>query len=108
MRLLKKFARALYLRPVPISDDLFDRLRRMLKAEDIEGAVATGTFELVDFDGTGVDVDKLLKRIQDLESAVRRDVGFDNFRIDSPDVPPWVLKLINKVFDFLDKAVKPK
>ena len=24
-------------------------------------------------------------------------------RIDFPDVPPWVLKLINKVFDFLDK-----
>ena len=103
LRLLKKFARVQYLRPVPISDDLFGRLRRLLKAEDLKGAVATGTFELVDFDGTEVDVGKLLKRIQDLESAARRDVGLDNFRIDFPDVPPWVLKLINKISDFLDK-----
>jgi hypothetical protein len=66
------------------------------------GALKTNVVELVDFNCSVVDGDKLVKQAAALEDKIRRDVGGDNRRIDPPNVielPAWIKKLLDKWAD---------
>jgi hypothetical protein len=85
----------------PLSDDLFARVRRLLREENVAAALDTGLFELVDFRGARVDVKQLTARVAELEAKVVQEVGLDNRHDDGPPVrmfpplPGWLKGLLN-------------
>jgi hypothetical protein len=82
-----------------------------LKNGDPKSAKRTGNFDLVDFSGKEVDLDKLTQAAQQLENKVKRDVGYDNYYSDPPPlykpkkdyskppkVPKWLKELLPERF----------
>jgi hypothetical protein len=111
LHLKEMFARAKFMRAQPLSDTSYEVLRKKLKEEDLAGAIGTGVFDLVDFNGNEVDSRKLIPQIQELEKAVRKDVGVDNIHVDPPPVtkiPKWIKKLIDAIVDHDEDEEKKK
>ena len=102
LALMKLFARVKHGRAGRILDKDFKTLLDALKRGDIIRALKTGNFELVDFKGGVIDVEKLEKKAAALEDKVRRDVGIDNTRVQVPPaykiplkLPKWLEELID-------------
>ena len=102
LALMKLFARVKHGRAGRILDKDFKTLLDALKRGDIIRALKTGNFELVDFKGDVIDVEKLEKKAAALEDKVRRDVGIDNTRVQVPPaykiplkLPKWLEELID-------------
>jgi hypothetical protein len=82
--------------PQQLSKRDFARLYAALAAGDLAEAEKED-FELVDFSGTVVKSDKLVKDAASLEEKIRNDVGTDNRRLPVPPIfriPKWLLDLI--------------
>ena len=89
----------------------YARLRRLLAGGDIVGAVGTTLVELVDLAGKVVDARKVKQLAAELEAAVVRDVGRDNYHIDGPPVtkmPKWIEKLLDGLLDPSDPEEEKK
>ncbi|WP_117208885.1 hypothetical protein [Allorhizocola rhizosphaerae] len=100
LRLRQLFARVQFMRAQRLTDATHAKLRLALKTDNLAGALGTGVFDLVDFNDAEVDAVKLAKQAEELEKAVRKDVGFDNVHVDPPPVtkiPKWIQKLIDKL-----------
>ena len=102
LALMKLFARVKHGRPKRIADKDARTLLDAFRRGDIGGALRTKNFELVDFNGSVIDVDALEKKAAALEDKVRRDVGFDNVRVQVPPahkiplkLPKWLEELID-------------
>lgn len=107
LRLMEVYGRVKYRWARPLSAAAHRRLRTALLAGDLPAAVNTKLFELVDFAGNAVDAQKLVALAAQLEAAVRKDVGKDNFHVDLPPItkiPP----LIQEIIDFFLPPEKKK
>jgi hypothetical protein len=80
--LLRLYARAKFMHAPVSSPAAYARLRRALRDEDLAGALNTGKFDLIDFDGNEVKGQDLLQRAAALEEAVRVVVRPDNIHVD--------------------------
>lgn len=95
--------------PVLLSQDVYDRVYRQLRGENALAVLESGLFELVDFQGTVVNVKKLTAQVADLEARVAGDVGSDNRHDEVPtfllnqQMPKWLKKLID---DWADQEKK--
>ena len=76
----------------------YTRLHRLLASGDLIAAVGTTLVELVDLTGTVVDAKAVIGQAAELEAAVVRSVGKDNYHLDGPPVtkmPAWIGKLLD-------------
>jgi len=107
--LMRLYVRAKFGHASVSSPAAYARLRQALRDGDLAAAEKTAVFQLFDFDGKEVKATEILPRAQQLEAAVRRVVGLDNFRADPP---PSVFfsaqadSAIGKVEKFIKKIQK--
>jgi hypothetical protein len=117
LKLLEMYVRAKYGHAKRLPRPVYARMIQALREENVSAAAAAGV-QLVDFTGNIVDGDKLLDRAGELQAALLRDVGSENFHVDplpvnkQPQVPKWVpewvLDVIDEIFPKLRDTEKPK
>ena len=111
LRLLQLYARVTTAYAGPMADEVYRRLRKLLRDENLFAALETKRVDLVDYEsGAVVDGRKLKTDIEKLEDSVREEVGKDNFHIDVflvTRMPKWIEKAIDKGEKILDELDKP-